>query len=331
MERPKIDFPRVKREVLVVDVARRYGVELRGRDAWLHGRCPLPTHESKDSRSSFAVNLAENYWLCHSDSCKKNRRNKGGGDVITLVALKENCQPYEAAQKLIEWFHVNGNEKPARAEQSAGAGVSTSQPSESPAENKPLGFPGFKEVDSTHEYLRGRGIRLTTLEEFGVGFYSGRSTVIKDPYRIVIPVHNAKGELVAYAGRSLDPTADKYHFPAGFHKSLELFNLHRVRTDQPLLVIEGFFGCMAVHQAGFQNVVALMGRTLSDAQLKLLERFTDVVLMLDGDEPGREATAAMLPRIAAQSFVRTLALPDGEQPDTIPPERLKDLLTPALV
>ena len=53
--------------------------------------------------------------------------------------------------------------------------------------------------------------------------------------RVVIPIHNERGELVAYAGRSIDGSEPKYKLPAGFHKSLELFNLHRAigETDAP--------------------------------------------------------------------------------------------------
>jgi hypothetical protein len=334
MDRPKINFAQVKHEVLVVDVAKRYGVDLKGRDPWLHGKCPLPTHESRDSNSSFAVNVSQNYWLCHSDSCKKNRNGKRGGDVITLVAIKENCGEYEAAAKLIDWFHVNGNgtqKAPASASAQAEDAVlgKQSNPTEPAGENKPLPFAGFKDVDTTHPYLRERGIRITTAEEFGVGFYGGKSTVIKDPYRIVIPVHNGKGELLAYVGRSLDPgEKDRYHFPLGFHKTLELFNLHRV-TGEAVCLVEGFFGCMRIHQAGFP-VVGLMGRTLSDAQLCLLKRFRHVLLMLDGDEPGREATEAIAPRIASQSFVRSINLGDACQPDMLTPDDISMLLSPVL-
>lgn len=326
MDRPKIDFARIKREVSVADVAKRYGVALKGRSPWLHGRCFLPTHESRDSNSSFAVNVSQNYWLCHSASCVKNR-GKRGGDVISLVSIAENCGEYDAATKLIEWFHVNGDKTAPPAKTHRDAAPIPPQASDSTPENKPLSFVGFKDVDTTHPYLRERGIRITTAEEFGVGFYGGKSTVIKDPYRIVIPVHNEGGELVAYVGRSLDPAEkDRYHFPSGFHKTLELFNLHRV-TGEAVVVVEGFFGCMRVWQAGFP-VVGLMGCTLSDAQLCLLKRFRHVVLMLDGDEPGREATEAILPRIAAQSFVRNVTLGEACEPDLLTPEELATLLSP---
>lgn len=57
MDRPKLDFARIKREVSVADVARRYGFELKPNDdgTWLHGPCRLTSHESKDSKSSFAT------------------------------------------------------------------------------------------------------------------------------------------------------------------------------------------------------------------------------------------------------------------------------------
>jgi DNA primase len=87
--------------------------------------------------------------------------------------------------------------------------------------------------------------------------------------RIVIPIHNAEGELVAYSGRALDEaTEPRYKLPAGFNKSLELFNLHRALAHSTVMVIvvEGFFDAMKVHQAGFPAVVALMGSSLSDVQ-----------------------------------------------------------------
>ena len=87
--------------------------------------------------------------------------------------------------------------------------------------------------------------------------------------RIVIPIHNSEGELVAYAGRSIDGSEPRYKFPAGFHKSLELFNLHRVKGEVSVVLVEGFFDCMKVTQAGFP-CVALMGSTMSKAQEELL-------------------------------------------------------------
>lgn len=327
-----LNFEEIKR-VPVLDVVRRYGVQLRGRGGWLHGKCPLPAHDSQRSASSFSVNVAGNFWLCFSDSCKAKKNGRQGGDVINLVSSMENCTEYEAAQKLAEWFNLNGTQKPQpKAEEPApGKGTTEKLPADPtlavPTVNKPLAFPGFKDVDPTHEYLRDRGIRVTTAEEFGVGYFAGRSSVIKDPYRIVIPIHNAEGELVAYAGRSLDPEAeDKYHLPSGFQKSLELYNQHNVAGDT-VVVVEGFFSVLKLSQAGVSNSVALMGRTLSEAQEKALDRFERVVLMLDGDGPGREAVREIVPRLAASHWVRDVN--PCLQPDSLSPEDLKQILSDA--
>jgi DNA primase len=345
MDRPKIPFAQIKREVSIASVARRYGFELKPNDdgKWLHGQCRLRSHESKESKTSFAVNLQQNYWVCHSDSCTANRGGKKGGDVITLVHwLEPNGDYYDAAKKLMEEFHVGGIQTAKSVSQPATNGhkppaFPQAKPEPTKAEaltiNVPLKFQsGFKDIDHAHEYLKKRGITPSTAQAFGVGFYGGKSSVIKDPYRIVIPIRNVAGELVAYVGRSLDPELkDKYHFPSGFHKTLELFNLHQVGEQaDTVVVVEGFFGTLKVAQAGFPNVVALMGRTLSEAQELLLRRFTRIVLMLDPDGPGREAQAAIVPRLAVHTFVRAVALPDDKQPDLLSSKELQAILNPIL-
>lgn len=150
--------------------------------------------------------------------------------------------------------------------------------------------------------------------------------------RIVIPIHNPNGELVAYAGRSIDGSEPRYKFPAGFHKSMELYNVHRVRDEVSVVLVEGFFDCMKVTQAGFP-CVALMGSTMSNAQEEIIrEHFAHVVLMLDGDEAGRgaaEEIADRLRRIVYQ--VDVVALPSGVQPDQLAGNELDQLLTSILV
>ena len=145
-------------------------------------------------------------------------------------------------------------------------------------------------LDHDHPYLCERGLSPETIAMFGVGYCSrGMLTGW-----IAIPIHNVEGKLVAYAGRwPGDPPerTPKYRLPRGFRKSLELFNLHRaMMTDagQPLVVVEGFFGCMNVWQAGHRRVVALMGSMLSRAQEELIVDAagsgSKVILLLDEDE-----------------------------------------------
>lgn len=320
-----LDFEAIKK-IPLAEVVKRYGGVLKGHGDWLHGKCPLPAHDSKKSNTSFTVNVSKNFWQCFSDSCSQ-KSGKRGGDVINFVAVMEGCKEVEAAQKLADWYGIEGGKRQERTEQSPAP-----KPPETPVEveptvNKPLGFPGFKELDHGHPYFAGRGITPETAKAFGVGYFAGRSSVIKDPYRIAIPVHNAKGELVAYVGRSVEEIAlPKYHFPPGFHKSFELFNLHRVEDDT-VIVVEGFFSVLSLYQCGILNVVALMGRTLSDAQEELLKRFERIVLMLDGDVPGQEAAKELLQRLARNRWVNAVALPAGSQPDSLSPDELHQLFS----
>jgi len=71
--------------------------------------------------------------------------------------------------------------------------------------------------------------------------------------RMVIPIRNVRGRIVAYAGRALDGALPKYKLPAGFRKAWELFNVPRaVATgSRTVILVEGYFDCMRVHQAGF--------------------------------------------------------------------------------
>ena len=186
-----------------------------------------------------------------------------------------------------------------------------------PAANKPLTFQ-LKGIDHAHPYLEQRGITKETAETFGVGHFSGKGSMHG---RIAIPIHNERGELVAYAGRSIDGSEPRYKVPAGFHKSLELFNLHRVRgemsPERRVVVVEGFFDCMKVSQAGLP-CVALMGSMLSEMQEQLLaDRFKGVCLMLDGDEAGQKATDECLVRLGRRMYVWAASLSDGKQPDQL--------------
>ncbi len=142
-------------------------------------------------------------------------------------------------------------------------------------------------------------------------------------------IRNAGGETVAYAGRALDGGLPKYKLPAGFRKGLELFNLDRaaVTGSRSAIVVEGYFDCLRVHQAGRPWVVALMGSSLSAEQERmLLERFERIVLMLDGDTAGRAGSEAIAARLAGKCSVSVIQAPDGSQPDQLSVRAIQQLL-----
>jgi DNA primase len=307
-----VDFKALKAAVTMEMILGRYGVNwLRKKDEELRGRCPI--HQG-EGQSTFHVSLGKNVFHCFS--CKAR------GNVLDFVAAMEKCSVRDAGVKLNEWFAVP-SEAPAAAklEQTQSGGVSTVA-----KVNKPLTFQ-LKDVDHEHAYLKERGLTAETAQVFGVGYFGGKGSMHG---RIVIPIHNEHGDLVAYAGRAIDGSEPRYKLPAGFHKSLELFNLHRATGDRKnqgcVVVVEGFFDCIKVAQAGFA-CVALMGSSMSAQQEGLLaHHFNKVCLLLDGDEAGKTATDECLLRLGPRMWVRVANVPDVKQPDQLSAEELRQLL-----
>ena len=229
-----VDFKLVKERVSIESVLEHYNIRLRRVNKnTFRGTCPLPTHSSEKSKESFCVQAQKNIWSCQSDSCVHARDGKKGGNVLDFVALMESCSIRDAALKLNDWFLPSS---PAAAQRSPAEGsgqteklvTETKEDDVAVEVNKPLTFT-LKDIDPTHPYLRQRGIKEEIARHFGVGFFPGRGSMLG---RVVIPIHNQKGELIAYAGRSIDGTEPKYKFPAGFVKSAALFNLHRANVSE---------------------------------------------------------------------------------------------------
>lgn len=278
MQEDWVDFKSVKAKVSMETVLSHYDVRLRrvGVDQF-RGRCPLPTHSSARSNNSFSVSFIRNVWSCQSASCIAARSGRVGGNVFDFVAEMERCSIREAALRL---------DRPL-AENFLPLCTSVyKEPVAYTSENRPLSFT-LHNIDHQHSYVMSRGLSEQTARYFGVGYYDGNGFLRG---RVVIPIHNEHGELVAYSGRAIDHTEPKYRLPAGFRKSHVLFNLHRaiLSRDHMLILVEGFFDTFKVHQAGHRNVAALMGSKLSDCQTDLIATyFNHVILMLDADQAGK--------------------------------------------
>ena len=147
----------------------------------------------------------------------------------------------------------------------------------------------------------------------------------------MIPIRDEKSRLVAYVGRAVNGEEPKYRFPAGFRKSQVLFNLDRAMQTggHNVIVVEGFFDALKVHQAGHPAVVALMGSSFSQRQSELLlSHFASVTLMLDGDEPGRRAAEVIAQLLTAKLPVHKVELPNRVQPDQLSSAEINVLVGP---
>lgn len=298
-----VDFAAIKQSVPLAPLLQRYQVKLRrsGRDQY-RGRCPIHRGEGPEA---FHANLSQNIFHCFSCGA--------GGSVLDFVAAMEGCDLRQAALRLQQETFLSSG--PA-----AGA-EGTPTVTKKRCRPTPLGFT-LGGIDSTHAYLPARGIDKLTAEEFGVGVYSGAGIFSG---RLVIPIHNQHGELVAYCGRALDGSEPRYRFPPGFAKSEILFNFQRAAAaEKPaVIVVEGFFDCLKLHRAGVRSVVALMGSALYPSQeCLLIERFRHVILMLDGDSAGRHATAEIAFRLRSHCTVQVIHLAPDTQPDQMTSEEI---------
>ena len=123
--------------------------------------------------------------------------------------------------------------------------------------------------------------------------------------------------------------SQRYRLPARFEKSRVLFNLNRIGNTDHLVVVEGYWSVFRLYALGLP-VVALMGASVSDAQLALLrERGTRrLTILWDGDDAGHKARERALPALADAFRVRAPVLPDGDKPDTLPERALRGLVGP---
>jgi DNA primase len=308
-----VSFAEVKAGVGLRRLLEDYGVlERLRRSGSNHYRGPCPIHQG-EGRDAFHADLSKNLFHCFSCGA--------GGNVLDLVAQMEQCSVREAALRLQRRYLAAGCTVVARREMPRTGQLVTKRKEI----NTPLPF-CLSGLDPAHPYLLTRGLNWATAAHFGMGYY-GAPGIMRG--RVAIPIHDERGRLVAYAGRSVNGEPPRYRFPAGFRKSAVLFNYHRAAAlvADRVVVVEGFFDAMRVHQAGFESVVALMGAALSQAQGNLLiQRFRRVSLMLDGDEAGRTGSQAAAQRLAERCLVGQVMVATGRQPDQMADDEIREVL-----
>jgi DNA primase len=215
------------------------------------------------------------------------------------------------------------------------------------------------------DYLAGRGLTPETVERFAVGYASdswnellrrfgahdsGRKLLAEagliverergavrdgerhyDRFRdrIMFPIRDARGRVIAFGGRIIDAGEPKYlNSPETvlFHKGRELYGLYEVRRARAnlarLIVVEGYMDTVRLHQAGIDYAVATLGTATTAEHLKRLFRLSAaVVFAFDGDRAGRAAAwralQQALPEAREGREIRFLFLPQGHDPDTL--------------
>lgn len=334
-----VDFKAVKAAITMEQVLDQYGIldRFKRKGDSLSGPCPI--HKGSNP-TQFRVSISKNIWNCFSE-CKH------GGNTLDFIAKMENVSIHAAALKAIEWFRLDPEAMAADREQeqdddssektqserepSKPVARKPAPPPEKTEPNKPLKF-RLDKLDPEHPYLAERGLTRETVIDFGAG-YCGKGMMAE---RIAIPIYNPSGLVVAYAGRCIGEPNDsnpKYKLPPGFRKSQEVFNIDRAikePSDAPLVIVEGFFDCMKLHQHGCRKVVALMGSTMSAAQEDLIRthtsRTSQVIVMLDEDEAGRAGREDIAVRLSKFVFVKVHAFEkEGQQPENLSAEELIEI------
>jgi DNA primase len=335
---------RVKQQADIVRVVGEY-VRLKKNGQNFTGLCPF--HSEKTP--SFAVHPVKQIYHCFGCGV--------GGDVFKFVMEMDKCDFMEAVRAVADKCGIaipqsreRSPEERREQQQRTGlvelhreAAAFFARQLENTAEGK-----------AARGYLADRGLDAEAIARFGLGYapaggdallrhlktkYPERLVELaglasRDPSgrvhdrfrrRIIFPIANESGKVVAFGGRALGDDLPKYlNSPETpiYVKSSVLYHLDRakepIRTSDAAILVEGYMDTIAVARAGINNVVASCGTSLTEAQVKLLSRFTRrVVVNYDPDTAGQAATERSLAILLEHNCdVLVLALPGGKDPDT---------------
>jgi DNA primase len=181
------------------------------------------------------------------------------------------------------------------------------------------------------DHLTAQNIPLGDMVEAGLARPAEDNRPARDFFfnRVMFPIADFRGRIVAFGGRALSPDAKPKYINTGettlFSKGRLLYNFKNAREatagDADLILAEGYMDVIALSEAGFKGAVAPLGTALTDDQLQLMWRLAEEpVLCLDGDEAGvraaRRAARMALPHLRPGYSLRFAYLPEGEDPDT---------------
>lgn len=327
-------------------IGRRVRLQRKGREH--SGLCPF--HNEKTP--SFTVNEAKGFYHCFG--CGAH------GDAFSFVMQTEGLGFQDAVERLAG---EAGMEVPKPTPEARAAAVRQASLLEVVEAACQLFETALKTADGAdaRAYLQRRGLSQRTVERFRLGFAPDRRGFLVDALqgegikpqqlveaglakqdedggrlreyffgRIVFPIADRRGRIVAFGGRRMGEGGPKYlNSPDGslFHKGELLYNLKPAQeglrnAKQRLVMVEGYMDVIALAQAGFEAAVAPLGTAMTETQLALAWRLVDEPLLcLDGDEAGRRAASRLieraLPLLEPGKSLDIAFLPEGEDPDSL--------------
>jgi len=330
----------------ISDVVSEF-VTLKKRGVNQLGLCPF--HNEKTP--SFTVSPAKGIFKCFG--C-----GKGGNSVNFIMELEQLSYP-DALRWLAKKFHIEIEEKEESQEEKALKDERESMMIVSAFAQKYFSRFLLKENEGRTiglSYLRERGIRDDIITKFELGYCPDgkdlftqaatregykmeflektgltikRDDWVRDRFggRVIFPVHNVAGRVIAFGGRTLtnDKKVAKYlNSPESdiYHKGRTLYGIYQAKRDITRLdkcyLVEGYTDVLSFHQAGIENVVASSGTSLTIDQIRLIRRFSpNITIVYDGDDAGIKASLRGIDMVLEEGInVKVLPLPRGEDPDS---------------
>ena len=316
-------------------------VPLKPGGARLKGLCPF--HHEKTP--SFSVDPQMQLFYCFG--CH------AGGDAFKFVMLYEKLEFPEAVEFLAKRWGVPLPSSSQRPEDDARRRVLLMN--EAAAGFFRTQWEDRARGQVARQYLAKRGIADATADRFALGYApdtwdalgnilgargfspheiqtaglavprkEGTGHYDRFRHRLIFPIRDVAGHVVAFGGRALGDADPKYlnspETPA-YVKGEHLYGLDvardAIRREGFAILVEGYLDLIALHQAGFENAVASLGTALTPSQVKLLARSTErVVVSYDGDMAGMNATVKSLDLFLERGFdVRVAEVPEGKDPD----------------
>lgn len=333
----------VKTRIDIVQIVSRYS-SLKAAGQNYKGLCPF----HKEKTPSFTVSPAKGVFHCFG--CGK------GGDIFSFVMEMEGLSFPEALQKIAEEAGLP-MPKQQSCKQPAPSSISRLEALRIHALAASFFYKNLSGSAEAIAYLKKRNVVGQTAKKFQLGYAPAQwynvgafmkaqgisaeamqqcGLVVPSSsegqdydrfrHRIMFPIFDVSQKVIGFGGRSIDPSVQPKYLNSPetilYHKSQILYGLSHskesIRTKGSVFIVEGYFDCIALFQAGLDNVVATSGTALSGEHGHLLRRFTrNVFVVFDGDDAGFEAAQRAVFVLAPLELeVRVVLLPSGYDPDT---------------